>query len=107
MQEIASMWRGGLSRNPVGWLRQQGWQVETFNSASLRERYGRHTQRDPHDGFLAATRLAKVRRQISRPRRSLDEPPGEGRSQQAICAGWHEHDAQGPGTLAAVIGLRR
>jgi hypothetical protein len=61
------MWRGGLSRNPVGWLRQQGWQVETFNSASLRERYGRHTQRDPHDGFLAATRLAKVRRQISRP----------------------------------------
>jgi methyltransferase (TIGR00027 family) len=58
MEEIASMWRGGLSGNAVGWLRRQGWQVETFNSASLRERYGRHTKRDPDDGFLAATRLA-------------------------------------------------
>lgn len=58
MEAIASMWRGGLSGNAVAWLRQRGWQVETFNSASLRERYGRHTQRDSDDGFLVATRLA-------------------------------------------------
>jgi methyltransferase (TIGR00027 family) len=58
MEEIASMWRGGLSGNAAGWLRQQGWQVQTFNSESLRERYGRQTQRDSEDGFLVATRLA-------------------------------------------------
>jgi methyltransferase (TIGR00027 family) len=58
MEEIASMWRGGLSGYAARWLRQQDWQVETFNSASLRERYGRHTQGDSDDGFLVATRLA-------------------------------------------------
>jgi methyltransferase (TIGR00027 family) len=57
MEEIASMWRGGLSGNAIVWLREQGWRVETFNSASLREQYGRHTQHDSDDGFLAATRL--------------------------------------------------
>jgi methyltransferase (TIGR00027 family) len=29
MEEVASMWRGGLSERPEEWLRQHNWQVHT------------------------------------------------------------------------------
>jgi methyltransferase (TIGR00027 family) len=56
MREVASMWEGGLSENPVEWMRAHGWRVSTSDRAAFATRYGRPLA-DATGGFLEATRL--------------------------------------------------
>lgn len=56
MQEVASMWEGGLSENPVEWMRAHGWLVATRDRAAFARSYGRRLA-DTTGGFIEATRL--------------------------------------------------
>jgi hypothetical protein len=56
MEEVASMWQGGLSDDPVEWLRQHDWQVRTSDLATLAVSYGRALPDNATGGFLTATR---------------------------------------------------
>jgi methyltransferase (TIGR00027 family) len=56
MQEVASMWHGGLSQNPVEWLREHDWHVRTSDLATLAATYGRPLSGNPAGGYLIATR---------------------------------------------------
>ncbi len=55
MQEVASMWEGGLSQNPEEWMQAHGWQVSTQQRTAFATSYGRPLA-DPTGGFLEATR---------------------------------------------------
>jgi methyltransferase (TIGR00027 family) len=55
MQEVASMWEGGLSDRPDEWLRAHGWQVRTDARAALAGTY-RRPLADATGGFVTATR---------------------------------------------------
>ena len=55
MEEVASMWEGGLSESPVEWMRLHGWLVTTRDRATVASGYGRPLA-DPTGGFLEATR---------------------------------------------------
>jgi methyltransferase (TIGR00027 family) len=55
MAEVASMWEGGLSENPVEWMRVHDWQVTTRDRAALATSYGRPLA-DTTGGFLEARR---------------------------------------------------
>jgi methyltransferase (TIGR00027 family) len=55
MEEVASMWEGGLSESAVDWMRAHGWLVTTRDRAPLASGYGRPLA-DPTGGFLEATR---------------------------------------------------
>src|SRR5437899_6432325 len=41
MQEVASMWEGGLNEPPAQWLRRHDWNVRTYDRAALALSYGR------------------------------------------------------------------
>ncbi len=60
MQEVTSMWKGGLSENPADWLRRYGWKVSTRNRSKLAKEYGRPTPDSSTAGFLTAIRLDEV-----------------------------------------------
>jgi methyltransferase (TIGR00027 family) len=55
MDEVASMWEGGLNEPPADWLRRHGWKVRTYARAALAVSYGRALS-DSSGGFLTATR---------------------------------------------------
>jgi methyltransferase (TIGR00027 family) len=55
MEEVASMWEGGLMESPVDWMRTHGWQVTTRDRAAVASGYGRRLT-DPTGGFLEGTR---------------------------------------------------
>jgi len=56
MQEVASMWRGGLNDGPGDWLRRHDWHVRTSDRATLAANYGRELSGDLTGGFVIATR---------------------------------------------------
>jgi len=58
MQEVASMWRGGLNQHPGIWLREHDWTVHTSDRATLATRYGRPSVGNVSGGFLTAIRGA-------------------------------------------------
>ena len=55
MEEVASMWEGGLIEHPAEWLSGNGWQVRTHDRASLAQTY-RRPLADATGGFITATR---------------------------------------------------
>jgi methyltransferase (TIGR00027 family) len=55
MQEVASMWEGGLIDRPDEWLRQHGWKVRTDARATLAATY-RRPLADATGGFVTAIR---------------------------------------------------
>jgi O-methyltransferase involved in polyketide biosynthesis len=55
MDEVASMWEGGLNEPPGEWLRRHDWNVRTYDRAALAVSYGRSLS-DSSGGFLTATR---------------------------------------------------
>jgi methyltransferase (TIGR00027 family) len=55
MQEVASMWEGGLIEQPAKWLSGHGWQVGTHDRAALAQSY-RRPLLDATGGFVTATR---------------------------------------------------
>jgi methyltransferase (TIGR00027 family) len=55
MQEVASMWEGGLVDRPDEWLRRNGWEVRTESRAALADSY-RRPLADPTGGFITAIR---------------------------------------------------
>ncbi len=57
MQEVTSMWKGGLKENPADWLRRHQWKVSTRNRSTLAKEYRRPTPDSSTAGFLTATRL--------------------------------------------------
>jgi methyltransferase (TIGR00027 family) len=56
LDQIATMWRGGLQQGAADWLEQHGWQVERRYRASLSASYGRPAPDASTGGFLTATR---------------------------------------------------
>jgi methyltransferase (TIGR00027 family) len=56
MQEVASMWRGGLNEDPEAWLTRHDWQVRTYPRAGLAVTYGRELSQSATGGFLTAQR---------------------------------------------------
>jgi methyltransferase (TIGR00027 family) len=56
MQEVASMWEGGLREPPEEWLRRHDWDVRTDDRAALALTYGRSMSDRATGGFLTATR---------------------------------------------------
>jgi methyltransferase (TIGR00027 family) len=55
MEEVASMWEGGLIDHPAEWLSRRGWHVGTHDRASLARTY-RRPLADATGGFVTATR---------------------------------------------------
>jgi methyltransferase (TIGR00027 family) len=55
MEEVASMWAGGLREHPAEWLRRHGWRVRTHDRATLARSYGRPLA-DTTGGFVTAVR---------------------------------------------------
>jgi methyltransferase (TIGR00027 family) len=55
MQEVASMWEGGLIEHPAERLSRHGWQVRTAARAALASTYKRSLA-DATGGFVTATR---------------------------------------------------
>jgi hypothetical protein len=69
MQEVASMWEGGLSDRPDEWLRGHGWQVRTDARAALAVTY-RRPLADATGGFVTAIRNSSDSRDIGSDRRA-------------------------------------
>ena len=59
MQEVASMWQGGLNQHPDTWLREHDWTVQTSDRARLATRYGRPLVGNASGGFVIARRGAQ------------------------------------------------
>jgi len=55
MQEVASMWQGGLAGQPANWLSSHGWHVRTRDRATLAQTYRRPLS-DATGGFVTASR---------------------------------------------------
>ncbi len=56
MEEVASMWEGGLTDRPDEWLRAHNWEVTTSERAALAKSYGRQLPDGATGGFVAARR---------------------------------------------------
>jgi len=56
MQEVASMWEGGLIDDPADWLREHGWHVRAHDRATLAASYGRPLADGATGGFVTALR---------------------------------------------------
>jgi methyltransferase (TIGR00027 family) len=54
--EASSLWRGGLGRNPAGWLAEHGWETTEHDVADLAASYGRQPPPSARSGFVTATR---------------------------------------------------
>ncbi len=57
MEDVASMWQGGLDDNAILWLRARGWAVEAIDGAALAAQYARGIGAFSNSDFLTATRL--------------------------------------------------
>jgi methyltransferase (TIGR00027 family) len=58
MQEVTSMWEGGLAENAADWLRGRGWDVSTAERSAVARELGRAAPDDSSAGFLTEIRLA-------------------------------------------------
>jgi methyltransferase (TIGR00027 family) len=56
MEEVASMWHGGLNQRPEEWLREHHWEVESSDRLTLAAAFGRDLPDSATSGFLTATR---------------------------------------------------
>jgi len=56
MEEVASMWEGGLTERAEEWLGRHGWQVEVHDRAALAHGHERRLA-DATGGFVTAIRL--------------------------------------------------
>jgi methyltransferase (TIGR00027 family) len=56
MQEVASMWEGGLIEDPADWLSRHGWNARADSRAGLAASYGRPLADGATGGFVTATR---------------------------------------------------
>jgi methyltransferase (TIGR00027 family) len=56
MQQLATMWEGGLHEQPVEWLRGHGWGVHMDDRPDVATRYGRLHPGCATGGFLTAVR---------------------------------------------------
>ncbi|HEV2781442.1 MAG TPA: SAM-dependent methyltransferase [Actinophytocola sp.] len=56
MDEVTSLWKGGLGEDLVPWLGRHGWRVEAVDGAELAEAYGRAGAEVDFIGFLTAVR---------------------------------------------------
>jgi methyltransferase (TIGR00027 family) len=56
MEQLATMWEGGLQEEPVEWLRGHGWEVHTDDRPDVAARYGRWHPGCTTGGFLTAVR---------------------------------------------------
>jgi O-methyltransferase involved in polyketide biosynthesis len=59
MNQVTSLWKGGLSENAPDWLRQHGWQVQTHDHSTLAATYGRPAPDGSAGGFLTGVRLSR------------------------------------------------
>jgi hypothetical protein len=57
MEEITSMWKGGMRENAVAWLGHRGWQAELHAGTSLAAAYRRKFSAVRGSDFVIATRL--------------------------------------------------
>jgi len=57
MDQITSMWKGGLVEDAASWLAARGWQPEATQASELEERYNRRGSSSSTDLYVAATRL--------------------------------------------------
>lgn len=57
MDQITSMWKGGLVEDAASWLAARGWQPEAIQVAELEERYNRRGISSSTGFYVAATRL--------------------------------------------------
>jgi methyltransferase (TIGR00027 family) len=57
LDQIATLWEGGLHQDAAGWLRDHGWRVEQHDRAALAERYRRPSADTSTGGFVTAVRL--------------------------------------------------
>ena len=57
MEQIVSMWKGGLRHNAALWLGQHGWPTETTDLEALGARYGRDCIGGSGHTFVTATHL--------------------------------------------------
>lgn len=57
MDQITSMWKGGLAEDAASWLAVRGWQPEAVQVAELEERYDRPGIGRSTDLYVVATRL--------------------------------------------------
>jgi methyltransferase (TIGR00027 family) len=60
MQEVTSMWEGGLSQDPGEWMSAHDWQVTIHDRATLALSYGRSLS-DTTGGYLSALRRQRQR----------------------------------------------
>jgi methyltransferase (TIGR00027 family) len=56
MQEVATLWKGGLGADTADWLASHGWRVRTQDRAPLAAAWGRPVPDAPKGGFVTAVR---------------------------------------------------
>jgi methyltransferase (TIGR00027 family) len=56
MDEVTSLWKGGLGQDLAGWLGDRGWVVRTHDGTELADRYGRSHPDAASVGFLTAVK---------------------------------------------------
>ena len=57
MEQVTSMWEGGLTHDAAKWLRHHQWKVHIYDRSSLAKDYGRPMPGTATAGLLTATRL--------------------------------------------------
>lgn len=57
LDEITSMWKGGMRENAISWLREHGWHAEPVEASSLAAQYRRMSSAVTNDVYLRATRF--------------------------------------------------
>lgn len=56
LDQIATMWKGGLHGDAADWLEQHGWRVDRHDRAALAAAHGRPAADTSAGGFITATR---------------------------------------------------
>jgi methyltransferase (TIGR00027 family) len=57
LDEITSMWKGGMRENAISWLREHGWYAEPVEGSSLAAQYRRMSSAVTNDVYVRATRF--------------------------------------------------
>ncbi|MCU1456171.1 MAG: methyltransferase [Actinomycetia bacterium] len=58
MEQVSSMWKGGLNADAAAWLEPRGWEVHALERSEVAAKLGRHMPGESAGGFLTATRDA-------------------------------------------------
>src|SRR4051794_29974511 len=56
LDDASSLWRGGLGRNPAGWLTEHGWRTTEHEVSDVATAYGRQAPASARSGFVTAAR---------------------------------------------------